>query len=423
MALPRLSLLSLLVSAACAEPGAPSLIRGDDPLWDEDALSLMHLSIDAGEDWEAALLDAADGGADPCFAAEPLAAELEFKDPSTGDTLSFSSVGVELQGLDALAASAAKGERTGFRLRFDPTEGGLGGEEALVLAGTGGDRSLARSLLANRVARRLGLAAPRGGYTALWVNDKLQGVYPLAEERSSRAYLSSRFEDTSGPLFESTDSCGERSDLSYQGEAEADYSGQYEAVGDTSPRALLDGLVPLMACGEEADEDAARACVESMIDVDEWLTALALGLALPDVQGFATQSVGYSVYQDPADGRLRLIPASSGQAFQLWALPDPTEGLFTLDSPDFALHPPVFGARLQDLYPERYCERMSVVAAELDSAALADEVGELGAFLWDPVAADPQLDREEWRAEIIQIQASLAVRPPALREAARACRR
>jgi spore coat protein H len=397
------------------------MIPGDDPLWDVDALPVFELELP--DDWQTLLWDNIQVD-DLCAERPYTVAQLRFENPLTGETEEWADVGVRHRGYTALTVGSSEVERVGFKLSFNEFESGRRFHDLkkINLLGTEGDQSLMREHLAFTVSRSVGLAAPRSAYALLKINGALQGVFPNSQEADDSAFLDTHFDDPDGNLYKVSGYCGTiAGDLSYQGADPETYVATYEPKAGTDDAASADDLIPMLACTEEADDDAFRACIEGWIDVDWWLKAIAVDFALPDVDGMSGRAHNYLLYMDPDRGRFVVYPWDRDQAFQLANLREGDASVFDFDTTGVPVEEPVLVDRLQQAYPDEYCAALGEVAAAMEPAAFRAEVEAQGAFLWDLVDADPFLDVHRWKAAVQDVIDSVAERQPRVAAAALEC--
>src|ERR1044071_5635388 len=122
---------------------------------------------------------------------------------SYGDD-AFDHVGVRLKGHRTLRKL---GDKPSFKIKLDRYEPhALAGATTLTLNNMAEDPSLMREVLAYRLYRALGVAAPNAGFAEVSVNGKPQGLYAVIETVDKK-FLRKRFADATGPMYEGNYGC------------------------------------------------------------------------------------------------------------------------------------------------------------------------------------------------------------------------
>lgn len=350
-----------------------------DPVWDPTVVPVYRITF-AETDWEGAL--AALIPDDSCDDRPYLVAEVDYENPRSGETEHADRVGVRYRGHSALS----EGQRFGFKLSFNEAvdEGEFHGLHNVNLMGTEGDFSLMRERLAQQVGREAGVPAPRVSHARLYVNDTYLGVFPFPEEPDDDPYLDNHFEDTTGGLYKVDGYCGGAGDFVRYGDDPSRYVERFEPKADTTVEQLEADLFPLFDCAAEPD-DELRRCLPELIDVDEWITEIAVDVVLPDVDGLAGAGQNFLLYDDPADGRLVVYPWDKDQAFStdnavsrsIWSI-----------HPAWA-EPNALASRIRTVWAEEFCAEVLRVAALADPGTLEARAETLRELLREPMADDP----------------------------------
>jgi len=112
----------------------------------------------------------------------------------------FTNVGIRLKGTFSFQGLGGK---AAFKLKFNKFENGarLFGLEGLTLNNMRQDHTQLHEVLAYKVFRAAGAAAPRVGFAEVYVNDVYYGLYALIESQDD-SFLEHRFADASGSLYE-----------------------------------------------------------------------------------------------------------------------------------------------------------------------------------------------------------------------------
>jgi hypothetical protein len=387
------------------EPPPPELAA--DPLWDIDFPPTYRLTFPT-DTWRDDLVAAVPRPDDECAPRPYLEASLEFDDPSTGETLRFEQVGVRYRGRSAIddINEPDWDKRAGFKIAVDEYAGGgkLFGRGKINLLGTEGDRSQIREFLGLRLARQAGVPAPRTNYAHLFVNDEYQGIFPQSEEPDEREYLDLNFKRSDGPLFKVSGYCGGTVDFDYDGtdeEAMAEYLLDYEPKTGTSDEDLATYLVPLLACVQGAEGQVFDECIADHIDVEAWLRAIAVDIALPDYDGLVGGGKNFLLYRDPSIERFVVYPWDKDLAFDIEDL-DPNSGLFGV-RPDGSPYTNELVDQLLVLHRADYCEHMAAVADVMDPDVVVPFVQGRLEFLEPLMEADPFIEAGYWDEHVEEI--------------------
>ncbi len=366
----------------------------DDPLWDLTAPPTWRVELPV-DDWETALWDLAP--VDECDARLYLEGEVTFVNPVDGTAELIAQVGVRWRGQSAMDIDDPTYERVGLKLSMNEYSSG---REYLDLRkfnlmGTEGDYSLMREQLALRIARDIGIEAPRSSYAHLVVNGTYMGYYPMTEEADDEPYVKNHFEDPTGSLFKIEGYCGGRGDFADEGDSPDDYIEIYDPKGETLDSAIEADLMPLIECVNAADDAVFEACIPDLVDVDNILRVVALDVVLPDIDGFIGAGQNFMLYKEADTGLFIVWP---------WDKDLSLDDNNMADSWDLAgVHPTwredfrnLLGDRLVHLYRQEYCDVVAEVADRYDPATFLVELEEHRAVMSDWIDADPWMDHERW---------------------------
>ena len=360
----------------------------DHPLFDPRGISEFDLQI-YETDWDEALWDAI-VDVEPCEDRPYLRANLRFWNPESQDWEEVGEVGVRYRGHSAL--DEGEHERVGFKIKVNAWTKGqdLHGVERINLLGTEGDYSLMREHLALNLHRAAGVPAPRVSYGWVTVNGEPQGIFPITEEPDDDVFLDERLGGR-GSLFKVAGYCGGSGDFEWEGDDPEDYADTYEPKVDTTVDDLESHLLPLIECADSSDlED----CLPDYIDVDEWLSEIAVDMLTPDVDGMAASGQNFMLHRPPG-GLFVVYPWDQDQA-----LTDYNSASASI----FEVHPTWktdFDSRIADGLRKHwrgdFCTRVLELAPGVDPTRdLGSEWRELGQHLSPWIEADPFLDWERW---------------------------
>jgi hypothetical protein len=368
--------------------------RASDPLWDLGGSPTFYVDLPV-DDWEAALWELAPEPGDRCPARPYLEGEVTFHNPMTGVKEYWPQVGVRWRGQSAL--NGGENARVGLKLSFNEFMAGreFHSLRKVNIMGTEGDYSLMREHLALRVARDLGIEAPRSTYAHLYVNDVYMGFYPMSEEADDNRYLVNHFDDPTGSLFKVEGYCGGRGAFADVGPDPLDYIRTYDPKGSTPDSAIVDDLFPLIACVNDPDDDVFRDCVRELVDVENWLLEIALDVVLPDVDGMIGAGQNYMIYKRPETGKFIIWPWDKDLAMDDANL-DPNwdiTGVHPNWAPDFRN---LLGDRLVHTFVPEYCRAVAKVMERYEPDSFVPELEEHRAFLAPMIEGDPWMQMGLW---------------------------
>jgi hypothetical protein len=225
---------------------------------------------------------------------------------------SFPSIGVRLKGHRSLRKLDSK---PSFKLqldRFDDHK--LGGQTSITLNNMVEDPSMLREVLAYRLYRALGVAAPNAGFAEVTVNGEPKGLYAVIESIDKK-FLKRRFDDADGPMYEGEYGC----DV-----IPADVSG-FEADGGAKRRTAKDGKKRDKANHADRHELARFAAIaqgdarilfgpDSPLDVPAFLRFLAVEMYVGNFDGYR-HGHNYRIYFEPRKQRWYFLPWGLDRTF------------------------------------------------------------------------------------------------------------
>jgi spore coat protein CotH len=387
-------ILSLL---ACTEE-LPGLIRGESALWDHDALPVFHIEF-PDEDWEQVLWNNVDVE-DDCATRAYTPATVRFENPETGETETYEDVGARWRGHASLRAALAGGnELPGIKLSFDEyvLDRTFHDVANFNLLGTEGDYTWMREHLAFELAGEAGLEDPRAAHALVYVNGEFSGIYPYSEEADDRPFMQAHFPDRAYSLYEAKGYCGDDfAYLQYRGPDPADYVTIYEPKAGTDDEDTLDDLIPMLECASVVSDAEFSDCLPEHVDIDNFLTLIALDHVLPDIDGLVGRAHNFMLMFDRADARFRMYAWDKDQSFHHEFLSEessPFDFVFTTND-EFK---PVLVDRMQRVFKADYCAKLQDVLPLIEPNEFDARVEALALFLWEPIQADPRANHTDWK--------------------------
>ena len=266
----------------------------------------------------------------------------------------YGEVGVHLKG--AAGSFRDLGDRPALTLNFDRFKPGqkFHGLDKLHLNNSVQDPSYMTELICGELFLAAGVPAARTTYARVELNGRDLGLYVL-KEGFDKTFLRRHFKTPNGNLYdggflrEITD--GLQKTSGEEGEDRAELKRLAEAAGEPDPVKRMERL-------------------EKVLDVDRFLSFVALEVMTHHWDGYSLKRNNYRLYHDPTTGKIVFLPHGMDQMF------------WVADAP---LLPSMEGlvARAVTTTPEgrrRYRERVSSLFTNLfQVAALTNRINELQA--------------------------------------------
>ena len=196
------------------------------------------------------------------------------------DKTLYDGVGVKSKG--AIGSTRPIDDKPGLTLKFDKFGGDAGfhGLEKGYLNNSVQDETFLNEWLGSEVFRAAGLAAPRISHARVWLNGRDLGLYVLKEGHDKR-FLKRNFEDAGGNLYDS----GLGQDIDSQIERD-EGKGQPDWVD----------VQDLHAACMDPDPVHSHAAIAAHLDVDRFLTFMALERMLCHWDGYCGNRNNYRLY-------------------------------------------------------------------------------------------------------------------------------
>jgi hypothetical protein len=162
------------------------------------------------------------------------------------------------------------------------------------------DETYLHELLCSELFQQAGVPATRVAHARVWLNDRDLGLYVLKEGFSKR-FLRRWFRDPSGNL--------------YDGGFLKDLDGDLEKDGGAGPDDRSDLKAVVAACRHPDPAQRVRL-LEERVDLDRFLTFMAIERMTCHWDGYSLNANNYRVYFDPGNqGRAVFFPHGMDQMF------------------------------------------------------------------------------------------------------------
>jgi len=224
----------------------------------------------------------------------------------------FDSVGVRFKGNSSYSGATTR--KKPFRIKLNEFVKGqkIDGMASFGLSNGWNDPSFVREKPYYELAATAGLAAPRSNFAALYVNDEYWGLYILGEIVNGD-FLKNHFAkgDDGGNLYKASDP---GANLAYLGDDPASYQRFFSKESNEDANDWTD-LIELARVFDQTPAAELPAKLESLIDVDSFLTALALDNLTVNLDSYVGMAQNYYLYRRPSDKKWVWIPWDPSLAF------------------------------------------------------------------------------------------------------------
>jgi hypothetical protein len=316
----------------------------------------------------------------------------------------YEGVGVKLKG--AAGSFRDLDQKPAFTLKLDKFGGDtpFHGLEKFYLNNSVQDDTYLHEWLGAELFRAAGLPAPRITHARVWFNGKDFGLYVLKEGHDKK-FLRRNFDDPTGNY--------------YDGGFCLDVDGGLERDEGKGPADGAD-LADLAYAATEPDPVRAHPLLERRLDVDRFLTFMALERMIGHWDGYCGNRNNYRLYVDPKTGQASFVPHGMDQIFgdADVSVHDEPSGMVARAVLRDAGWRDAYYRRIGELLPlftpvERWHKRLDEVAARL-KGALAGAAG--------PQAVGGLKSRLAARVKSLTAQAKLKAPEPVVLEKGQAIR-
>jgi hypothetical protein len=215
-----------------------------------------------------------------------------------GDAV-FADVGVHIKGSQGSLQSID--EQPSLTVSFNKFVSGqkLEGLRKVHFNNTAEDPSFMTEVLCSEMCRRAGLPAARAAHATLTLNGRRLGLYVL-KEGLTKDFLAQYFKRTDGNL--------------YDGGFQVDIDAPLERIGGEGVDDQSDRLA-LLAAARERDLATRWQRLEQVLDMDRFITLLAVTTMTWNWDGYPMARNNYRIYHDPQTDKMVFIPHGLDQMF------------------------------------------------------------------------------------------------------------
>ena len=227
-------------------------------------------------------------------------------------TSKFDTIGVRFKGNSSYRGATTR--KKPFRIKLNEFVKGqkIEGMASFGLSNGWSDPSFVREKPYYEMAAGLGLPAPRSNFAALYINDEYWGLYILGEIVNGD-FLGHHFAkgDDGGNLYKASDP---GANLAYLGTDPTAYQGVFSKESNEDADDWTD-LIELARVFDQTPVAELKAKLDTLIDVDSFLTALALDNATVNLDSYVGMAQNYFLYRRPSDQKWTWIPWDPSLAF------------------------------------------------------------------------------------------------------------
>lgn len=210
----------------------------------------------------------------------------------------FDKIGVRFKGNSSYRGATTK--KKPFRIKLNEFVKGqkIDGMASFGLSNGWNDPSMVREKAYYELAAGIGLAAPRSSFAALYVNGEYWGLYVLGEIVNGD-FLKTHFAkgDDGGNLYKASDP---GANLAYLGEDPTSYQRTFSKESNEDANDWTD-LIELARIFEQTPSAELPARIKDLVDVDSFLTALALDNLTVNLDSYVGMAQNYYLYRRPSD--------------------------------------------------------------------------------------------------------------------------
>lgn len=202
----------------------------------------------------------------------------------------YANAGIRLKGP---ASVKLLDKKPSFAIKFNEFESGqyFYGHEKILLNNSSADPSFLCEAIGGEIFRAAGVPAARVTFARVDLNGRDLGLYIVAQA-PNRDFLSDHFKKTKGNLYEGS---------------QADITEKLRLDSGNGPKEQAD-LKGLAAAVREPDQAQRIKKLGSVLDLDNFLSFLAVEIFTWHYSGYAMDRDNYRIYHDPVTDRLFFIP-------------------------------------------------------------------------------------------------------------------
>ncbi len=220
----------------------------------------------------------------------------------------YKDIGIHVKG--AAGSSRSIDDKPGLTLNMNKFEGDafFYGMDKFHLANSVQDPSYVSELLCGELFRAAGVPASRVAHAIVAINGQRKGLYYI-KEGYDRGFLSRNFKSHDGHF--------------YDGGFLREIDQPLQLVSGKEEMKPHEDLQKLLVASREGDLAARFEKMEKCLEMDKFISYLALEVMCWDWDGYPMNRNNYRIYHDPSKDKLTFIPSGMDQMFH-----DPNGPLF-----------------------------------------------------------------------------------------------
>ena len=275
----------------------------------------------------------------------------------TDDEKTYSGVGIHLKG--AAGSFRRFDDKPALTLNFDKFAAGqrYHGIDKLHLNNSVQDATYLTEIICGGMFLAAGVPAARGTHALVELQGRKRGLYVL-KEGFDKTFLKHHFKNTTGNL--------------YDGGFVTDIDRPVRKSTSGGPAAEQPELKTVAAACREPDLAKRAEKLDKLVDVDRFLSLVALEVMTWHWDGYAMHANNYRVYHDPDSGKITIFPHGMDQMFgsEGGSLAPPSGGLIARRMFQMPEYRDRYFARLTELrrtvfVPDRLDDRVDELVTRL----------------------------------------------------------
>jgi spore coat protein H len=210
----------------------------------------------------------------------------------------FTNVMVRLKG--GAGSFRQLDDKPGLTIKLDDASPTFHGLKKFHLNNSVQDRTYLREWVCSELFCKAGVPAARVAHTVVELNGRRLGLYALLESINSD-FLARHFKKSHGNVYSLRNN--------------GDIDQPLERIGGREPTVGLD-LEALAAVARESDVERLQTQLPQVLDVDRFLSFMALEVMLDHWDGYTLNMKNYEVYHDLDTGRMVFMPHDLDQVLR-----------------------------------------------------------------------------------------------------------
>jgi spore coat protein H len=267
--------VAIVTASACQEELLPDAKNSGNRVFDTTVLHEIAIEVD---EQHLASLDEDTETRVPCT--------------FTFDGETIEGAGCKKKGQTTLRPLA---EKPSFSVKLDVTDttADVDGIEKIVLNNTVMDPTFLSEPMTYALYDRAGIAAPRTSHAVVTFNGTVKGIYVVVEG-VDKDFLRDHFDDGEGNL--------------YEGPWDFPMGADAADLKDEDEGRTRDDLAAFTDAVMDADDASLEQAIEEHIDLDAFLTSVAVDMSVLAWDGYAITAWNWYLYRNPGTNKFVMLP-------------------------------------------------------------------------------------------------------------------